>query len=62
MMTIVPNTIVKPITCIDSINGNKYNEVRIAVARPEPSSDAVKLAKSIALQRALNAVDQDPHT
>ena len=41
-IAIVPNTKVKPITCTDSMNGNRYSELRIAVARPDASIDAIQ--------------------
>jgi len=41
------NTIVSPITCTDSMSGNRNSELRIVVARPDASSDSIRPAMSI---------------
>src|SRR5437867_6909008 len=47
MIAMVPKTIANPNTCVASIRGKKYSELRILVATPDDSSDARKVGKSI---------------
>src|SRR5688572_10311103 len=47
IIRIVPNTMVKPSTCTDSISGNRYSVLRMPVARREASSEASSPATSI---------------
>src|SRR5262249_38831711 len=46
-IAIVPKTIARPKTCVDSISGKIYSELRIVVAIPDDSSDASNVDISI---------------
>src|SRR5262245_26609421 len=62
-IAIVPKTIARPKTCVDSINGKIYSESRIRVAMPDDSNDARNVDMSIGLAcQAFRDGDQAPQT